>query len=48
MGSDLAGAPIPVDRLEDCVNVILSYQNKGGGWATYENTRSYSWVNPTP
>jgi cycloartenol synthase len=29
----------------DCVNVILSYQNPGsGGWATYENTRSFSWV----
>ena len=28
-------------RLEDCVNVILSYQNACGGWATYENTRSF-------
>ena len=28
-------------RLEDCVNVILSYQNSCGGWATYENTRSF-------
>eukprot|EP00873_Tetraselmis_striata_P019221 jgi/Tetstr1/439485/TSEL_027917.t1 len=35
------GAPIPADRLYDAVNVILSYQNSGGGWATYENTRSY-------
>ena len=44
MGSELAGPPVPVSLLEDCVNVILSYQNRGGGWATYENTRSYAWV----
>lgn len=31
-------------RLKDCVNVILSLQNKNGGWATYELTRSYAWV----
>ncbi len=36
------GAPISDDRLFDCINVILSYQNGDGGWATYENTRSYS------
>ena len=28
------------ERLFDCVEVILSFQNPGGGWATYENTRS--------
>ena len=45
LGAALTGPPIPVDRLEDCVNIILSYQNVGtGGWATYENTRSYPWV----
>ena len=36
------GKPIPDERLHDCVNVILSYQNADGGWATYENTRSYA------
>jgi cycloartenol synthase len=35
------GKFISDDRLDDCVNVILSYQNKTGGWATYENTRSF-------
>jgi cycloartenol synthase len=35
------GAPISPERLQDCVNVILSYQNSCGGWATYENTRSF-------
>lgn len=33
------GRSIPAERLHECVNVILSYQNPGGGWATYENTR---------
>lgn len=36
------GEPLAAERLFDCVNVILSYQNGDGGWATYENTRSYS------
>jgi len=39
--SQHVGDGIPADRLEDAVNVILSYQNACGGWATYENTRSY-------
>ena len=38
------GEPISAQRLYDCVNVILSYQNPSGGWATYENTRSFHWV----
>ncbi|PSC70347.1 Cycloartenol synthase isoform B [Micractinium conductrix] len=41
MDSKLVGPPIPTARLEDCVNVILSYQNSDGGWATYENKRSF-------
>ena len=45
LGEKVAGKPLPVERLRSCVNVILSYQNPGsGGWATYENTRSFSWV----
>jgi cycloartenol synthase len=45
LGEDVAGAPVPLERMRDCVNVILSYQNRGsGGWATYENTRSFAWV----
>ena len=45
MDEKLVGEAIPVDRLADCANVILSYQNRGsGGWATYENTRSTKWV----
>jgi squalene/oxidosqualene cyclase-like protein len=38
------------ERLCDAVNVILSYQNEDGGWATYENNRGYGWyelLNPS-
>ncbi|CAM6008775.1 unnamed protein product [Sphagnum balticum] len=41
---ELVGDPIPVERIYDCVNVILSYQNAHGGSATYERTRSYAWL----
>lgn len=41
LGPKLGGQPLPVERLHDAVNVILSYQNHDGGWATYENTRSF-------
>ncbi|GLI71700.1 hypothetical protein VaNZ11_017006 [Volvox africanus] len=42
--ADKVGDPIPAARLYDCVNVILSYQNSDGGMATYENTRSFHWL----
>ena len=41
LGTEVGGPAIPAGRLYDCVNVILSYQNPDGGWATYENTRSF-------
>lgn len=34
--------PIADSRLFDCVNIILSLQNRCGGWATYERTRSFA------
>ena len=43
-GDALAGPAIELQRLFDCVNIILSFQNADGGWATYENTRSYAWL----
>lgn len=46
----LVGPAIPDDRIFDCVNVILSFQNADGGWSTYENTRSYpilEMINPS-
>lgn len=41
---DKVGPALSADRLFDCVNVILSYQNRDGGMATYENTRSFHWL----
>ena len=39
-------APYDVNpfRLYQSVNVILSFQNKDGGWASYENTRAPEWL----
>ena len=43
--ADIDGnASLDVERLHRAVNVILSYQNKDGGWATYENTRAPQWL----
>lgn len=41
---------IPDHRLQDACDVILSYHNKDGGWATYENNRGARWyemMNPS-
>lgn len=35
---------IDVGRMQDAVDLILSFQNKNGGWATYELTRGPSWL----
>ncbi|KAL9241665.1 hypothetical protein vseg_015749 [Gypsophila vaccaria] len=42
--SQIVGEPIEVKRFYDAVNVILSLQNDDGGFATYELTRSYPWL----
>ena len=42
--------PLPLERLDDCLDVILSYQNGDGGFATYENMRSFGFlemINPS-
>ncbi|XVF23289.1 hypothetical protein REPUB_Repub13aG0024000 [Reevesia pubescens] len=36
--------PLDVMRLYDAVNVVLSLQNDDGGFAMYELTRSYKWL----
>nr|XP_027066054.1 cycloartenol synthase 2-like [Coffea arabica] len=49
MSYDVAGEAIEQEKLYDAVNVLLSYQNTSGGFASYELTRSYAWlemVNP--
>ncbi|KAF3329969.1 cycloartenol synthase-like protein [Carex littledalei] len=40
----MVGESIKANRLYDAVNVILSLMNENGGFATYELTRSYAWM----
>jgi lanosterol synthase len=42
--SGLVKSEISEDRLKLAVNVILSMQNKDGGWATYELSRAPKWL----
>ncbi|KAJ7962649.1 Terpene cyclase/mutase family member [Quillaja saponaria] len=42
--SEKVGMPLETNRLCNAVNVILSLQNANGGFATYELTRSYQWL----
>ncbi|KAI0566831.1 cycloartenol synthase [Gracilaria domingensis] len=35
---------IPLERLAEATEMILSYQNEDGGWATYELTRGPRWL----
>ncbi|XP_024519017.1 cycloartenol synthase [Selaginella moellendorffii] len=44
ISSDVVGKPLSPERLYDCVNMIISYQNANGGVASYELTRSYAWI----
>jgi squalene/oxidosqualene cyclase-like protein len=42
--SGLVNPVIDEQRIEQAVDSILSYQNKDGGWATYELTRAPKWL----
>ncbi|KAF2290132.1 hypothetical protein GH714_003331 [Hevea brasiliensis] len=42
--SEIVGEALDANRLYDAVNVVLSLQNGDGGFATYELTRSYRWL----
>nr|AJR21210.1 cucurbitadienol synthase 2 [Citrullus colocynthis] len=42
--SKIVGEPLEKSRLCDAVNVLLSLQNENGGFASYELTRSYPWL----
>lgn len=44
LSPEMVGEPLDAKRLYDAVNVILSLQNSDGGYATYELTRSYGWL----
>jgi squalene/oxidosqualene cyclase-like protein len=41
---DLAEEPISDELLEDSIRLILSFQNRDGGWATYEKQRGGAWL----
>jgi len=43
-------APISDERFYKAANILLTYQNEDGGWATYENNRGWGWyeqLNPS-
>ena len=42
--SGLVKTVINDERIKQAVDIILSYQNIDGGWATYELTRSSKWL----
>ncbi|CAN1270055.1 Cycloartenol synthase [Linum perenne] len=42
--SELVGEPLEAQQYYNAVNVIFSLQNSDGSFATYELTRSYSWM----
>uniref|UniRef100_A0A5B7BS55 Terpene cyclase/mutase family member n=2 Tax=Davidia involucrata TaxID=16924 RepID=A0A5B7BS55_DAVIN len=44
MPADIVGKAIASNQLYDAVNFILSLQNNNGGFASYEPTRSYAWL----
>ncbi|XP_038720882.1 cycloartenol synthase 2-like isoform X1 [Tripterygium wilfordii] len=44
MPSHIAGEAIAAEQLYDAVDFILSLQNSNGGFASYELTRSYAWL----
>ncbi|XP_030547430.1 cycloartenol Synthase-like isoform X2 [Rhodamnia argentea] len=44
MESSIVGKAIAVDQLFDAVNLILTIQNQNGGFASFEPTRSYAWI----
>ncbi|PIA37711.1 hypothetical protein AQUCO_03000334v1 [Aquilegia coerulea] len=42
--AESVGEPLNAKRMFDAVNIILSLQNTNGGFAPYELTRSYPWL----
>lgn len=42
--------PMEDERIQNAVNILLTYQNEDGGFATYENNRGFGWyesLNPS-
>ncbi|XP_034607262.1 cycloartenol synthase isoform X3 [Setaria viridis] len=38
------GEPLEAERFYDAIDCLLSFKNNNGGFATYELTRSYKWL----
>ena len=38
------GEPVPEELLKQSIRLILSFQNRDGGWATYEKQRGGRWL----
>ncbi|XP_070030137.1 cycloartenol synthase-like isoform X2 [Nicotiana sylvestris] len=48
MPSGIVGEAIAPHKLWDAVDLLLSLQNSNGGFASYELTRSYAWLEINP
>ncbi|KAG6390924.1 hypothetical protein SASPL_148669 [Salvia splendens] len=44
VGSDISGEALEAEKLYEAVDLVLSLQNSSGGFASYELTRSYHWL----
>ncbi|CAL4988981.1 unnamed protein product [Urochloa decumbens] len=47
---ETVGEPLEAERFYNAIDCLLSYKNSNGGFATYELTRSYKWleyINPS-
>lgn len=44
LGAEQRGLQFERERFTEGCDVLLSYQNKDGGWASYENTRAPHWL----
>ncbi len=43
-GTGVVDPFINFDRLKDGIDLLLDYQNKDGGWASYEKARAPKWI----
>ncbi|CAL4981830.1 unnamed protein product [Urochloa decumbens] len=41
---ETVGEPLEAERFYNAIDCLLSYKNSNGGFATYELTRSYKWL----
>ncbi|ONK70622.1 uncharacterized protein A4U43_C05F35660 [Asparagus officinalis] len=41
---NIVGQPMATEQLNNALNIILSLQNRNGGFSTWELTRTYQWI----